>query len=605
MAISANPVVSIVSSGSATTACAGEIKTLTANLPAPSGTITVPFGTNLNSDGVAPAVFAGTLSGIPEGATITSAQLQFANVNAINGSWRSEIRVALNGVYTLGATQISTLGSPGLISPDPVVNLVGFPAASGAINLVITETFNDAGATVDATFGSAQLVVSYTLPSTVVTWSPTTDLYTDANATIPYTGGNATTVYAQMSTPVSYTVTSTNVLGCVREATASYTMTTVGCPSTTNVQTSLCGATLSTINQPIYANLVANAQGYRFRVTDLTTNEVQSIDRNLRVFQLTQLTDYAFDRSYRVEVSVRLGGVWQPYYGAACTVTTPSALTQVQAAQCGSTLTTINDVIYANNVPFATGYKFRITNLLTSAQEEIERPLRDIRITNITNPEFNTTYSVEVAVRNTDGAYLPYGSVCNITTPSFPTSQLQLSQCDVVITNPNAVIYADSYSGATTYRFRFVNTGLGYTYQFDKPLRSFELNTVPGLLPGETYSVQVSIEIGGEFGPFGKVCTLTTPGGARSTEPAVKSVEFQVTASPNPFADNFKLDVKTSTDESIQVVVYDMLGKQIEVRNVTVSSITDLEVGTNYPAGVYNVIVSQGGDVKTLRVIKR
>jgi GEVED domain/Secretion system C-terminal sorting domain len=603
--INANPVVSIVSSGSATTACVGEIKTLTANLPAPSGTITVPFGTNLNSDGVAPAVFAGTLSGIPEGATITSAQLQFTNVNAINGSWRSEIRVALNGVYTLAATQISTLGSPGLISPDPVVNLVGFPAASGAINLVITETFNDAGATIDATFGSAQLVVSYTLPSTVVTWSPTTDLYTDANATIPYTGGNATTVYAQMSTPVSYTVTSTNALGCVREATASYTMTSVGCPSTTNVQTALCGATLSTINQPIYANLVANAQGYRFRVTDLTTNEVQSIDRNLRVFQLTQLTDYAFNRSYRVEVSVRLGGVWQPYYGAACTVTTPSALTQVQAAQCGSTLTTINDVIYANNVPFATGYKFRITNLLTSAQEEIERPLRDIRITNISNPEFNTTYSVEVAVRNTDGAYLPYGTACNITTPSFPTTQLQLSQCDVVITNPNAIIYADSYSGATTYRFRFVNTGLGYTYQFDKPLRSFELNTVPGLLPGETYSVQVSVEIGGVFGPYGKVCTLTTPGGARTIEPAVKTVEFQATASPNPFAENFKLDVKTSTDESIQVVVYDMLGKQIEVRNVTVSSITDLEIGTNYPAGVYNVIVSQGDNVKTLRVIKR
>jgi hypothetical protein len=30
-----------------------------------------------------------------------------------------------------------------------------------------------------------------------------------------------------------------------------------------------------------------------------------------------------------------------------------------------------------------------------------------------------------------------------------------------------------------------------------------------------------------------------------------------------------------------------------------------MELGNNYPSGVYNVIVTQGEDVKTLRVIKR
>lgn len=651
--INPNQVVSISSSGSATTACAGEIKTLTANFAPGTYTIlsenfngaangwtstntSTTTGTGnpaLTAWGPRPDGFVYS-TGTQGGTFHSNDSSQFYMTNADAGGSGVTVNTTLvsPAFSTVGYSSVSVsfyhlyrhlTTSQNLEYSVDGANWVVFKtysANAGLSTAFAQETVAlPAGALNQSTvyiryryqggwiwyWAIDNFAVTGTAAPSPVTWSPTTDLYTDANATIPYTGGPATTVYAAMSTPASYTATATTVLGCTRQATASYTMTTSGCPSTTNVQTALCGATLSTINQQIFANLVSGAQGYRFRVTDLTTNEVQSIDRNLRVFQLTQLTNYAFDRSYRVEVSVRLGGVWQPYYGAACTVTTPSALTQVQAAQCGSTLTTINDVIYANNVPFATGYKFRITNLLTSAQEEIERPLRDVRITNISNPEFNTTYSVEVAVRNTDGAYLPYGPACNITTPSFPTSQLQLSQCDVVITNPNAVIYADSYPGATTYRFRFVNTGLGYTYQFDKPLRSFELNTVPGLLPGETYSVQVSIEIGGEFGPFGKVCTLTTPGGARSTEPAVKSVEFQVTASPNPFADNFKLDVKTSTDESIQVVVYDMLGKQIEVRNVTVSSITDLEVGTNYPAGVYNVIVSQGGDVKTLRVIKR
>ena len=69
--------------------------------------------------------------------------------------------------------------------------------------------------------------------------------------------------------------------------------------------------------------------------------------------------------------------------------------------------------------------------------------------------------------------------------------------------------------------------------------------------------------------------------------------------------DNFKLNVTTSLDTSIQVRVYDMLGKQVENRTVDTAVINEVEIGENYPAGVYNVIVTQGSDVKTLRVIKR
>lgn len=378
-----------------------------------------------------------------------------------------------------------------------------------------------------------------------------------------------------------------------------------GCvPIVSTIQGSQCGATLSSISQQIYANLVSGAQGYRFRVTDMTTNQVQIIDRALRVFQLTQLTNYAFARTYQVEVAVRYNNVWQPFYGTPCLVTTPSTTTQIQVSQCGSTLTTMGDVIYANNVPYATGYKFRITNLLSSAQQEIERPLRDIKMSQTSIAEYNTTYTVEVAIRNTNGAYLPYGPACNITTPSFPTTQLQLSQCDVSIANINTTIYADSHAGATTYRFRFVNSGLGYTYQFDRPLRSFVLSSVPGLIAGQTYSVQVSIEIGGVFGPFGKVCTITVPGNTKAAPSKV--AEFQVTAAPNPFVESFGLEVVTSSEGAIHVKVYDMLGKLIEEKSIDVANVSELQMlGARYPSGVYNVIVSQGEEVKTLRVIKR
>jgi hypothetical protein len=51
--------------------------------------------------------------------------------------------------------------------------------------------------------------------------------------------------------------------------------------------------------------------------------------------------------------------------------------------------------------------------------------------------------------------------------------------------------------------------------------------------------------------------------------------------------------------------VYDMIGKLVEVRQFSTTEMNNQEVGNNYPSGIYNVIVTQGENVKTLRVIKR
>ena len=65
------------------------------------------------------------------------------------------------------------------------------------------------------------------------------------------------------------------------------------------------------------------------------------------------------------------------------------------------------------------------------------------------------------------------------------------------------------------------------------------------------------------------------------------------------------LNVVTSSESTIQIRVYDMLGKQIDNRNVEVSDIENLQVGASYPSGVYNVIVTQGENTQTVRVVKR
>lgn len=140
---------------------------------ASSGNVTLSFGTNLNSPGPA-TLFPVTVPALPSGATITSAQLLVTSVNSINGSWRSEARVGLSGIFTLAATQISALNSGGLITPDPVINLTSFPTTGGTLNLVLSESYDDGSFnvpnTIDATFGQVQLVINYTVPATTVSW---------------------------------------------------------------------------------------------------------------------------------------------------------------------------------------------------------------------------------------------------------------------------------------------------------------------------------------------------------------------------------------------------------------------------------------------------
>ena len=66
-----------------------------------------------------------------------------------------------------------------------------------------------------------------TLQTANITWSPVTNLFTDAGATIPYTGTNATTVYVQSATPGTtvYTATATiGATGCFRNNTVSVTV---------------------------------------------------------------------------------------------------------------------------------------------------------------------------------------------------------------------------------------------------------------------------------------------------------------------------------------------------------------------------------------------
>lgn len=83
-------------------------------------------------------------------------------------------------------------------------------------------------------------------------------------------------------------------------------------------------------------------------------------------------------------------------------------------------------------------------------------------------------------------------------------------------------------------------------------------------------------------------------------EDVVSDDELSVIAYPNPSSDEFT--IQTSRKGAANVQVFDMTGRLIENRQSNSNSVL---VGRDYASGVYNVIVSQGGKSKTLKVIKK
>jgi hypothetical protein len=94
------------------------------------------------------------------------------------------------------------------------------------------------------------------VPSTMV-WSPTTNLYSDAAATVPYVGENLNTVYFKTNAAapaVTYTATATSTLGCSRVASVPVTVYQTAAPTGSQFF-QFCptgGATVSTMSPAIF-----------------------------------------------------------------------------------------------------------------------------------------------------------------------------------------------------------------------------------------------------------------------------------------------------------------------------------------------------------------
>ena len=366
---------------------------------------------------------------------------------------------------------------------------------------------------------------------------------------------------------------------------------------------SQCGSTLTNLANTIYATQPATATGYRFEVSNGGTT--RTYDSATNSFSLLNLNGgAAYGVTYTIRVAVKTDGFWRSY-STTCSITTPAApaTTNVIASQCGSTLANIDNAIYVNQVTAANQYRFEVRDGV-SLPRTYDSAVNRFSLSNFSGgAAFGVTYAVRVALRF-GTTWEPYGTACNITTPSAPgITSLQASQCGITISNQWTTLYANQVPSAAGYRFEITN---GATVKFvDRTPSNFALAQMSGgVAAGTVYSVRVAVLYNGSYGAFGPACTVTTAAVITRHAQAAVAV-FDVKSYPNPFADTFKLDINTSGEDNLGIKVYDMIGKLVESRDINVSELGTVDLGNRYPSGVYNVIVSQGEEVKTLRVIKR
>ncbi len=378
----------------------------------------------------------------------------------------------------------------------------------------------------------------------------------------------------------------------------------------TKVKTANCGTTLATISTSVYADALIGVQAYRFEVTNGTN--VRTYDATTNLFNLTQLSGgAAYNTTYSIRVAAEVNGVWGSY-GTSCNVTTPDVtMTKVIDSQCGTTLTAINSSVYYVNVYGAQAYRFEVTYGTTVTTYDLTNLNNLFNLTMISGgASYNTTYSIRVA-SNVNGVWSNYGTACTISTPAAIT-KVKAIYCGTVLAGLNTSIYADALIGVQGYRFEVTNGTTIRTY--DATSNLFNLTQLSGGASYSTsYTIRVAVKTNDTWGAYGATCNVTTPGEpviarpTEATETATENtvVEFKVKASPNPYSDNFKLELTSSNTTDVQVSVYDMMGKLVENKTIQASDLETQELGRDYATGVYNVIVTQGNDVKTLRLIKR
>ena len=398
-----------------------------------------------------------------------------------------------------------------------------------------------------------------------------------------------------------------------------------GCGPTTPINPLLCGTTLTNIGSIINAVGVGSGANYLFEVTDVGPFPVAPIVQTYVTggspnFSLTSLPSFHYATTYSIRVMIFINGAWSNAFSAPCLISTPNVVSptgqaQVDPSQCGATLTSLSTLIATTSLPHVDCYRFKVTDLTTGQVQTITRGYHWFSLTMLSNYNYGTTYSIEVAVSTDCVNFTPFGNSCNVTTRAVPSLG---TYCGTIIPTKSTMITTTSLPHVSMYHFEVTRldssgspVGTPKDIFKNNPQNYFTLNDLQALpnniyAPNTNYSVKIRVMSAGTWSPFGLLpCVITSPNIARMIEEEKPAELFEVMAYPNPFNHQFEITLQSTDSSNVSIKVYDMVGRMLYSKEVKSNEVSVQQLGDNYPTGVYNVIVSQSNNQRSFRIIKR
>lgn len=439
--------------------------------------------------------------------------------------------------------------------------------------------------------------------------SPTSWLW-DFGDGITSTLQNPTHVYA-VDGKYTVVLTSSNSGGNDAETKVDY-IENITCP-TTQLRVEDCGITVAGVEQYIYADKLKGAESYMFKYTNTTSGAEFFHERYNWVSSLIWAGTIGTNATYDVQVKVKMNGLYGDY-GAVCQVSSPATIpnTQLRGADCGITVTAIEQYIFADKVIAAESYMFKYTNTISGAEFFHERSNWASSLLWANAFETGATYDVQVKVK-LNGIYGDYGPVCQVSSPaSNPTTQLRGADCGITLTSFAQYIYADKVVGAETYMFKYTNTSTAAEFFHERGNWVSSLDWANALDGDATYDVQVKVKIDGVYGNYGSVCQVTAPAAQTlvvnpsndvvQKDPTADNriADFSVSTHPNPNDGNtLFVDVSglNESQEHVDFVLMDMYGKIVYQESYSSDAsriVKQIDFSEKLVSGIYLMNVQKG-----------
>lgn len=190
--------------------------------------------------------------------------------------------------------------------------------------------------------------------------------------------------------------------------------------------------------------------------------------------------------------------------------------TALRASECGSTLSALNDYLHLNPIPDADSYRVIATDPVLGDYEFYITQFLHNPFFALSQQEwarYNRTYTIRAQYRS-NSQWSALGAACDVTTPPIPSIQLAESHCDGFIESFDELVQCEILPGATRYCFKVTDDSGLNVELFSGPSTPAQPRVsiaYHGIFYERTYNITVKAKVGGEWGPYGPVCTVSTP----------------------------------------------------------------------------------------------